>query len=84
MVAGTGRTEDDVGAVGTAGEGSRSVSVYAGLRRSMLIVCSFPCMRMVKCFVWRRRILNGPVYGGSSGLRTASVRTKTLVQLCRA
>ena len=84
VVIGAGGADEGAGAVLTAGGGSMSVSRYAGFKRSMLTVCSFPWMKIVKCLVWRRRILNGPVYGGSSGLRTASVRTKTWVQVWRS
>ena len=68
---------------GGAAEGvilvSKSIlsSRCAGLRRSREMVSLLPLMSMTKCFLERSKTLYGPSYGGWSGLRTASWRTKT-------
>ena len=50
----------------------------------MLMEADLPDMSIMKCRACRRRILYGPVYGACSGLRTASVRTYTWVQVYRS
>ena len=71
---------------GTPREGTaeENGNVAAGLRRSTDTVTDLFPFRMSNVFAERRRIRNGPSYGGTKGRRPASTLRKTWEDLASA
>lgn len=82
---GSPAVEHGAGAGGSATQGEAAgASTNAGFTRSNETVSSLPLRETVTVLSERRNTRKGPSYGGVSGGRDASRRTKTCSQSCTA